>query len=43
MKLLSVQFSLSSVISSISLPLSFSPFPHQAHYYVLFTEKLEGT
>ena len=49
MKLLSVQFSLSSVISSISLSLSLfsspssSPSPHQAYYCVLSTQKLVGT
>jgi hypothetical protein len=43
MKLLSVQFSLSSVVSSISLFLSSTPSPHQTYYCVLFTEKLVGT
>jgi hypothetical protein len=47
MKIHSVQFSLSSVISSISLSLSLSLCssfsPHQAYYCLLFTEKLVGT
>ena len=47
MKLHSVQFSLSSVISfislSLSLSLSSSPSPNQTYYCVLFTENLVDT